>query len=308
MFLQGCLLVSAVLLQVVTSAPLQDDKIQPVDLNYLCIETTGISDEERKSPILLIHGLGASLDNWNGVDIVLALRTDRKVCAIDLRNHGGSPWSNQSDINAMTEDIGHFLNSEKIEKINLIGHSLGGKLAVHFTLKHPERVDSVVVEDMRPNGMSDEAMESLKLFVQLLEEGINAVPQGHTENEAKRFIVDYIRKKLKEIGYPEEIDEDVAKQLPIHCPNGKCQFRFNIDLLVKSLNDVEDILIRSKGVYEGKAMFIYGVISPFKVAEDKENIMKLFPNAKLVGISDAGHIIHGKFSQFNDEVIKFLND
>lgn len=304
MFLQGAFVVAIVVFQVATSLPLKDEKIEPVDLNYNCIQTQG-KEKGLKSPILLIHGLAGSIGNWDGVQQVLALSTGRRVCAVDLRNHGDSPWSNKSDLPTMTADIAHFLDKEKIEKVNLIGHSLGGKIAVHYTLNNPERIDSVVVEDMRPNGIPDSALGLVKTALKLLLEVIETVPEGSSEDEARKIIVDFFNKKLKELGITETVDETTAKNFQIQCTDGKCRYKTNFGILEKLLNDP---LPESKGLFEGPTLFIYGKRSIFDVGDDKRNIRKLFPNAKLVGVREAGHSIHGRFREFEDEVIKLLNN
>jgi len=293
-------------LETFSCAPLEVETIETVKLSYVCMQSQVKGEEHNKSAILLVHGLGASLDSWKGVWELLALSTGRRVCSLDLRNHGNSPWSERADIPAMAADILAFLDARKIEKVNLVGHSLGGKVSVHFTLNNPNRVNSIVVEDMRPNGATPQAVAFFTTAMKLLQEGIKKVPEISNEEEARKIVVDFLNQKLKEFNLEEHINPTTARNLPIRCINGKCQFKMNIEALNKALEDPEKMLVESKGLYEGPALFIYGKKSIFDIPGDEENILKLFPYAKLIGVEGASHGIHGNFKQFDDEVLRFL--
>lgn len=308
MFLQGVLLVALGFFQVAISAPLEDEKIVPVDLHYYCIHTDW-KGKDHQSPILLIHGITSALTNWDGVGQVLAFTTGRRVCGVDLRNHGDSPWSNQTTLEFFTADIAHFLDEQKIEKVNLIGHSLGGRISMHYTLHNPDRVDSLVVEDMRPNGITDQALIGIRKWMDNLQAAIKAVPEGSSEDDAGEFIYDFIFKKHNKMSSTEKKGaEFIAKNFPIRCMDGKCKYKANVDILQKLVN--EDVFLppETKGLYEGKTLVVYGKKSAIDVGGDEENIRKLFPKVKFVGVEGAGHSIHETFPEFLDAVIEFFKN
>ncbi|CAL1274475.1 unnamed protein product [Larinioides sclopetarius] len=113
---------------------------KPMELKYSCIEVTSVENQDQRPddvPIILLHGLTGSKESWNGIFEVLALETKKEACIVDLRNHGESPWNNEEyDVVAMTEDIKHLLDRLKAPKAIILGHSLGGKIAIHLALNY----------------------------------------------------------------------------------------------------------------------------------------------------------------------------
>ena len=100
------------------------------------------------SPLIIIHGLYGSSDNW--LTIGKELARDFEVYLVDLRNHGNSPHTDRHSYALMKLDLIEFLDRHDIEKAVLIGHSMGGKVAMVFALEFPERITSLVVIDIGP--------------------------------------------------------------------------------------------------------------------------------------------------------------
>ncbi|GBL73049.1 Protein ABHD11 [Araneus ventricosus] len=280
-------------------------KPKPVDLAHSCIKVNSNCDHYDDVPIILIHGLSSFKEVWKGINEVLALETGKKVCIVDLRNHGESPWSDEVDTATMTEDIKHLLDKLKIPKAVLLGHSLGGKISVHLALNYPERVEKIIIEDMRPNGLSPEGLQEVLLYLNLLKDINNLIPQGVSEKEAREIFLrnfnDYLAKSNTSLSY------DDPDMFPIKCTDGKCRWSTNTIIFQKILKDSDSVWPESSGRFDGPALFMYGTESNFKVADDESNIKKLFPNAKLVGVKGAGHVVH-TFPEFMTEVIKFINE
>ena len=105
-------------------------------------------DTSRRQPVLLLHGLFGAATNWHG--IARRLATERAVLVPDLRNHGDSPWGEPMDYPAMVADLLTLLDAQGIERTHLVGHSLGGKVAMWMALTEPGRVGSLVVADIAP--------------------------------------------------------------------------------------------------------------------------------------------------------------
>ncbi|MCS5563640.1 MAG: alpha/beta fold hydrolase, partial [Oleiphilaceae bacterium] len=99
-------------------------------------------------PLILLHGLFGSLENLGG--IARRLEDGWQIHALDERNHGSSPHTDDMDYPAMAEDVIAYLDAQGIEKASLLGHSMGGKVAMQVALKHPERVRSLIVADISP--------------------------------------------------------------------------------------------------------------------------------------------------------------
>ena len=101
-------------------------------------------------PLVILHGLLGSLDNWQSVSSKLAQFFT--VCALDQRNHGRSPHSHLMTYSLMAEDVADFLRQRSLTEAFVLGHSMGGKTAMSLALRHPESVKKLVVADMAPHG------------------------------------------------------------------------------------------------------------------------------------------------------------
>jgi len=100
------------------------------------------------TPVLLIHGLFGSLDNL-GV-LARGLKADRPLIQVDVRNHGLSPRSEEMSYRAMAQDMLETLDRHDIDKVTVIGHSMGGKIAMTMTALAPERIEQLVLIDIAP--------------------------------------------------------------------------------------------------------------------------------------------------------------
>ncbi|GBL73047.1 Protein ABHD11 [Araneus ventricosus] len=298
------------LLQASLSTLISAAKPKPVELKYSCMTVIPAEHQEQRPddvPIILLHGVGGNRESWHGVFELLAFDTKKEACIVDLRNHGESPWnSDEYDVEAMTEDIKHLIDELKAPKAIVVGHSLGGKIAVHLALTYPERVEKIIVEDMRPNGVNPEGLKETEFYCKALKELEKDIPQGVTEIEAKKAFLKLLNEHLQKINLSFKSYEGL-EFIPIKCSDGKCQWSINPILIDTILRNINELLNESSGRFDGPALFIYGGASKFKVGDDESNIKKLFPNAKLVEVAGADHIVH-TFKKFTREVIKFIND
>ncbi|GBL73045.1 Protein ABHD11 [Araneus ventricosus] len=297
------------LLQTSLSTPILTAKPKPVELKYSCMAVIPAEHQDQRPdevPIILLHGLTENKESWHGIFELLALDTKKEVCIADLRNHGESPWNSEEyDVEAMAEDIKHLIDRLRAPKAIVLGHSLGGTIAVHLALTYPERVEKIIVEDMRPNGITPEALKDVQFLAKLFKDLEKDMPQGVTEIEAKKTFLKLINERLEKVKPSFKVDDPSI--IPIKCSEGKCQWRTNPILLETVLRNNDELFSRSSGRFDGPALFIYGGKSNFKVGDDESNIKKLFPNAKLVEVAGADHVVH-KFKKFTREVIKFIND
>lgn len=100
------------------------------------------------SPLVVVHGLYGSSDNW--VNIGKRLAEKHTVYMLDQRNHGRSPFSNSHTFNDMRDDLAEFFEKHHIEKATVLGHSMGGKAAMWFAFDYPEKVEKLVIADIAP--------------------------------------------------------------------------------------------------------------------------------------------------------------
>ena len=100
------------------------------------------------TPLIILHGLYGSSDNW--LNIGKALSEYQTVYILDQRNHGQSPHSNEHSYDRMRDDLQQFMEDHNISKANLMGHSMGGKTALFYALKYPEKINTLIVVDIGP--------------------------------------------------------------------------------------------------------------------------------------------------------------
>ncbi|GBO33909.1 hypothetical protein AVEN_251315-1, partial [Araneus ventricosus] len=168
----------------------------------------------------------------------------------------------------------------------------------------PEKVEKIIVEDIRPNGITPEALNGAQYYARVLKEIKKIIPQGVTEKEAKKEVFSLMKDHLAKVNLTFPVDD--FSLIPVKCSNGKCRLSTNPVLLDAVLRNINELLNESSGRFDGQALFIYGTESSGKVGEDESNIKKLFPNAKLVAVEGADHTVHTS-KKFTREVIKFIN-
>ncbi len=99
-------------------------------------------------PVIILHGLLGSSDNWRAISTRLS--PNYKIFTADLRNHGRSPHSEIMTYPAMADDLGELMERETISECHVVGHSMGGKVAMQFATSHPDRVSKLVIVDIAP--------------------------------------------------------------------------------------------------------------------------------------------------------------
>ncbi|MGH6942978.1 MAG: alpha/beta fold hydrolase, partial [Geminicoccaceae bacterium] len=114
----------------------------------MSVELAHVDFGEAGPPIVILHGLLGSARNWS--TIAKRLAPAHRVIAVDLRNHGASPWADEVGYEAMADDVRALLARLGLDAPAVVGHSMGGKVAMRLALAHPERVGRLVVVDIAP--------------------------------------------------------------------------------------------------------------------------------------------------------------
>ncbi len=235
-------------------------------------------------PLIILHGLYGSSDNWMSVAKTLAEHFT--VYLIDQRNHGQSPHADSHTYEDMVSDLNAFMEAQQIQKAILIGHSMGGKTAMRFTLEYPEKVQKLVVVDIAPKDYSgyrnygkvtadhEEILEKL-LSVDLPElknrNDINTVLEKHFEDVRLRmFLLKNIRKLSKQ----------------------SYGWKMNLEVLRRDLSEIMNGFTDVAATSQHDVLFIKGEKSPYIDEDDTMIIRKYFPNSEIVTIPEAGHWVH----------------
>ncbi|MBN1131744.1 MAG: alpha/beta fold hydrolase [Bacteroidales bacterium] len=242
-------------------------------------------------PLIIIHGLYGSGDNWAG--IARELSEYFEVYAIDQRNHGRSPHDDVHSYEAMRDDLAGFMDRLKIRRAILLGHSMGGKTAMFFAERYPERVQTLISVDMGPGPYHDlaemshfaadhaammDAMLGLDLSSMEGREDIDRALAPHIGSDRIRGFL------LKNVGRNE---------------NENFEWRINLKVLRKNLDNILDGLditaISKKGGITGfPALFVAGERSDYIRPQDHVMIKSVFPAAEIVSIPNAGHWVHAE--------------
>jgi pimeloyl-ACP methyl ester carboxylesterase len=238
-------------------------------------------------PVLMIlHGLYGSSDNW----VTIARKVSEKFTVIlpDLRNHGQSPHSAHHSYDLMAEDILELADWQKADRFILAGHSMGGKAAMKFALRWPERLNSLVVADITPFGSRSPETTYYTEHRKILETIISTDPRKFAS-----------RKELEEslkTGIPsEKIRGFIMKNLGRN-EKGSFEWKLNAPSLLENLGNITDGIL---GEGDDKVQvtgfpvtFLRGENSKYIDLNDSGRIRELFPAADIITIKDAGHWLH----------------
>jgi pimeloyl-ACP methyl ester carboxylesterase len=240
-------------------------------------------------PLVLLHGLFGSGDNWFGVAPKLAEKFH--VFAPDLRNHGHSPHHAEMDYPLMAADVEKFFAAQKIENAHVIGHSMGGKVAMQFALDFPVRVKKLVVVDMAPRAYRRahdhifEALLALDLSSFQTRQQIEAALALEIPSlNLRRFL-------LKNLGRDE---------------HGKYFWKMNLRGVAENYSRLGEVL-SPQNHFEKPALFIRGGKSDYINAADEVEIRRRFPAAQIQTIATANHWVHADApDEFVRLVLEFL--
>ena len=240
-------------------------------------------------PLIILHGLFGSSDNWQ--TLAKKFAEEFKVYTVDLRNHGRSFHHDEFNYDVMMHDVEELIKDIGLEKVSLLGHSMGGKLSMKYALNFPDKVANLIVVDIAPRKY------------QVLHEGlIKALKSLNLSQYNKR----------------EEADDALSNQLLnfavrqfllknlVRNPKGGFKWKINLEVIDRNIQNLV-VEITSKHAYQGNTLFIAGDKSDYIRPVDEEQIMKLFPKARIKYLPDTGHWVHAQAPDLLYEtVIEFI--
>jgi esterase len=238
--------------------------------------------------IMLIHGLLGSLDNLNMV--AKDLREHFTVTSVDVRNHGDSFHENSMSYDELAKDIINVMEHLSIDKTHLLGHSMGGKIAMKVALSYPEKVNNLVVADIAPvqypphHNHILEGLQSIKLSeIKSRKEADSQLSQYVDQAGVRQFLL----RNLSTV-------------------DGKLHFKCNLAFIANCYKDIM-VGIDTQQQFSGETLFIKGGNSDYIIADHRPKILQLFPHSKAKIIQGTGHWLHAeKTVVFNKIVEDFL--
>ena len=239
--------------------------------------------------LILIHGLFGSLDNLN----MIAKAFNQQLCVtnIDVRNHGFSFHENNMDYTILAEDIIETLDHLAIESAYILGHSMGGKIAMQVALDHPERVEKLIVADISPVEYPAHHKEIIS--------GLQSLDLTNINN-----------RKEADIQLSEYVENSGVRQFllrNIHKVNQQLAFKCNVNYIAQCYTQIAKGY-QGSNTFEKPTLFIKGGNSDYITAQHRPIINQFFPCAKAKIINGAGHWLHAeKTVVFNKIVGNFIN-
>ena len=245
-----------------------------VTLHSKIVPSAEPSDME---PLLVIHGLFGMGDNW-GSHARHWSTLGMEVHLLDMRNHGRSPHTASHTYLEMVADVLAYMEVHGMKSVNVLGHSMGGKVAMELATKHPGRVTRMIVVDIAPKVYPPHHQHILDAMHSLDFDSLSS------RTEADRML----EPSLKDWG----IRQFLLKNLEWKADK-KLGWKFNFQVLVSQINRVGEGL-SAHDQYAGASLFIRGNQSGYIQDEDLVQILEHFPLAQLESIDDAGHWVHAE--------------
>ena len=232
------------------------------------------------SPLIILHGLFGLSDNWQ--TLAKYLSQQYRVYLVDLRNHGRSPHSPEFTYSLMAEDIYTFMQDNQIAEAAVMGHSMGGKVAMHFALTYPHKVTKLIVVDIAPKAYPVHHQEIIN--------ALNALNVGtiKTRGEIDEALAQHI---------PEEEVRMILTKNLYRTEDNTFAWRMNLAAIEANIEEVGKET-QSEAPFTKPVLFIKGARSGYiKPQADTEPIQKLFPAAQIKTVENAGHWVHAQAPQ-----------
>jgi len=228
-------------------------------------------------PVLILHGMFGTLDNWQ--TIAKKLAEHFMVFIIDLRNHGRSPHSEDFDYSIMAADIQDFMEKNWIYEAYVVGHSMGGKVAMQLATDNPDMVKKLVVVDIAP--------KAYKGNHQIIFEALFALDLATLSS--RKEADEQLATRIESYG----VRQFILKNLHINKTTKQYEWKMNLPVIHKAYHH---ILGKSNLAepYEEATLFVKGANSSYILPEEFESYLEYFPNAELAIIENAGHWVHAE--------------
>ncbi|MFP4094854.1 MAG: alpha/beta fold hydrolase [Cyclobacteriaceae bacterium] len=243
-------------------------------------------------PIIILHGVFGTSDNWQTFGKQLS--EDYEVFLVDQRNHGLSPHDDEFNYPVMAEDLHEFIREHQLKNPIVLGHSMGGKVAMFYALKYPEEFEKIIVVDIAPR--------SYPVHHQTILKALNAVKVN--EIESRKEAEEQMKPYIKDFG----VRQFLLKNLTRTDDNKGFTWKLNLSAISNNIERIGEGVNKNKKL-EKPVLFVRGAKSDYIRKDDEALIQEIFPLARLVTIENAGHWVHAEQPEdLYREVMSFLKD
>jgi esterase len=238
----------------------------PVRLHY---------EERGRGPdIVIVHGLFGSLSNWRSVARTLA--EHHRVLSVDLRNHGRSPHARPHSYAAMLSDLELFFDDVVVGPAVVIGHSMGGRVAMHLALSSPKRVRALCVLDVSPLGGPNNQVRNILELMRGLDPSVCT---------SRREAGELLAQQIDDPGLAASILMNIGRR-----DDGTLFWRLGIDPIAENFDGLREA--PPDAAYNGDCLFVRGGASSYLPRDHDEVVRERFPNAQIETLDGAGHLLH----------------
>jgi pimeloyl-ACP methyl ester carboxylesterase len=229
-------------------------------------------------------------DNWKTLGAQFATE-GYQVHLLDLRNHGRSFQSDAFSYQVMMQDVLAYCKDNSLDAINIIGHSMGGKVAMLLATTHPELVDKLIVADIGPKFYPQHHQDILA--------GLNAV--DFSVKPSRNEVEEVMAKYIPDFGTRQFLMKNLYWKEP-----AQLAFRFNLAVFNTKMDEI-GVALPENLIFEKPTLFIRGGNSNYILESDFENIKLHFPNSIIETIPNVGHWLHAENpAVFYEKVVSFL--
>lgn len=264
------------------------------------ILNSNILGQNNKKYILILHGLYGCADSW--LNVGKSLSTNYCVHLLDLRNHGNSFHSDRFDYESMVDDIKNYTSFHGLNKFNIIGHSMGGKVTMSFANKYPECLDNIIIADISPR-----PYKSLNNNEPNTNFHLNLI--SNIKNLDISEIKNFSEIEVNLNNYNKNIKNLILKNLKKEA--GKLIWKINVDSIFKNINNIFDGLDIEKHIenkIKTRCLFLKATNSEYICDIDRKIIDFIFSDSIVVDIPKAGHWLHIDQTEIViNEIQKFLD-
>ena len=252
-------------------------------------------DFGKGSPIMFIHGLYGCSDNW--LSIAKHFSINHRLIIPDLRNHGKSFHSNEFSYDILTRDIISLLDSLNISKISIIGHSMGGKIAMAIACQFPHLIDKLIIVDIAPVDYNRRLTSTQTEFHASVIKCFNNIEPGEIHSYTDLY------NKLDTFKCTNNIKQLLAKNLR-KTKNKSFEWKLNFKAIESNLSNILGNNLDDDYQYSEECSFIRGDLSDYVSNEVINTVNNFFPKATIQTIPKTGHWIHSEQPNLLVEAIK----
>lgn len=242
-------------------------------------------------PLIVLHGLMGNADNWRAH--ARQWESQRRVVALDLRNHGRSPHAEDMEYRHLAEDVLHTLDTLGIARFDLLGHSMGGKTAMSMAVLAPSRIQHLIVADIAPADYALDRHDDIFAAMQAVADHPPA-RRGDADAMMSEYLDDLETRRFLGTNLVKGDDE-------------RLHWRVNLPALRHGYPDIASVPVAG-AAFNGPVLFLRGGDSSYVLPEHRALIMARFPHAHIVTLKHCAHWLHvEQFAVFVEAVNRFLS-